>query len=156
MARRAGVEPDVILAHWHDRRVSLKDTIVSRVLQVAPVPDTGSLRGDLQALADMVAESVATPQGRKWLHRMLPHMLDADLGMIGPDALESRLNALHSILKRAEEREELRDGVDCTGAVRMFAAASTFDVVFRNTPIRTEYADLVLDIFIRGITRDPG
>ena len=47
VARRVGVDPEVITAIWHDRRVLLMDAVLSRAREHVPVPDTGSLRGDL-------------------------------------------------------------------------------------------------------------
>ncbi|MFM9033767.1 MAG: TetR/AcrR family transcriptional regulator [Mycobacterium sp.] len=153
VARRAGLDSAAITAHWPDRRVLLMDVITTLAAQAAPVPDTGSLRGDLQALADSVTELVATPEGRRWLHRILPNGQDADLYEISHDFWDIRFDSTAPILRRAAARGELLDDVDPELAIRMFAGSYYFDAIFSNAPVRPEYAQQVMEIFIRGITR---
>ncbi|HNA51546.1 MAG TPA: TetR family transcriptional regulator, partial [Mycobacterium sp.] len=52
VAKRAGVEPDVIIAMWGDRRILLMDAVLSSSESVIPIPDTGTLRGDLALAFD--------------------------------------------------------------------------------------------------------
>ena len=45
VAKRAGVEPDVIIAIWGDRRILLMDAVLSSSESVIPIPDTGTFAG---------------------------------------------------------------------------------------------------------------
>lgn len=152
VARRAGIDPAAITGHWPDRRVLLMEVMTTLAAQAAPIPDTGTLRGDLQALADATTALVATPKGRRWMHRVLPNGQDADLYEVSHDFWDIRLGSAAEILHRAARRGELRVGVDPQLAIRMFAAGYYFDAIFSNVPVRPEYAEQVMEIFIRGIT----
>ena len=119
-------------------------------------PDTGSLRGDVLAVAAALAEQAQSPNWQAWFHRMLPASRDADLSEVRSDFWQVRFNDFLPVLQRAAERGELREGVDASEAIRMFFAAYLFDLIFSGTPVRPEYAAQMLDIFFHGITRRPG
>ncbi|MGO9043269.1 MAG: TetR/AcrR family transcriptional regulator [Mycobacterium sp.] len=153
VAKRAGVDPRVIIQMWGDRRVLLLDAQLSRAHLRVPTPDTGSLRGDALAVAASLAEQTQSPQWRGWFQRLLPASRDADLSEVRSDFWHVRFNDFAPVLQRAAERGELRKGIDPMEAVRMFFSAYLFDVIFADTPVRPEYAAQVLDIFIHGITR---
>jgi len=153
VATRSGVDPAVIRTLWADRRVLLMDAMLSTAEQIVPVPDTGSLREDLRALAVTLVALADTATGRRRFRRLLPNGRDADLTGVGADFWEYRFSAAKSILERAADRGELRAGIDVDDVIRMFSAALYYDVIYLDDPVRPEYADQVLDIFIRGIAR---
>ncbi|WP_328354064.1 TetR/AcrR family transcriptional regulator [Mycobacterium sp. NBC_00419] len=153
VAKRAGVDKSAITRIWGDRRVLLLDAQLSSSAQRVPIPDTGRLRGDLLALVGSLVELSQTAEGRRSMHRFLAASGDADLSDVRIDFWRVRLDEMTSVLRRADERGELRDDVDPAEAIRMFAGASLFDVVFADVPVRQEYITQMLDIFIRGICK---
>lgn len=155
VARRAGLDSDVIRAHWHDRRVLLMDALVARSDRVNPCPDTGSLGGDLRELGATLVRATESPNGRDLLHRVLPHGCDADFSEVGPDLLTARFDSLKPILERAAERGELRPDIDPAEAIRMICAAYLRDTIFRDAPVRPDYAAQVRDIVLHGVLRRP-
>ena len=70
VARRAGVNPTSVYRRWGDRERLIMDAAVTRLLDSSPMPDTGSLRGDLAAWADAVETQIARPDGQVLLR---PH-----------------------------------------------------------------------------------
>lgn len=156
VAKRAGVDPRVIIDRWHDRRILLVDAQFGRGRQGLVTPDTGTLRGDVLAVAAALADQAESPTWQAWFHRMLAAGRDADLLEIRSDFWEVRFNDFSPVLQRAAERGELREGVDPIEAIRMFFAAYLFDLTFSGTPVRPDYAAQMLDIFFHGITRRPG
>lgn len=153
VAMRAGVEPEVIIARWGDRRVLLMDAQLSRARGNIPVPDSGSLRGDLEAYLAALDEHTSTRDGRAWFFRLLPADHAVDLSEMRSDFWHIRFDESASILRRAAERGELRDGIDPLEATRMLITAFLYDVIFTDSAVRTEYAAQMLDIFIRGISK---
>jgi PAS domain S-box-containing protein len=151
VARRAGVDPHVIEAQWHDRRVLLMDLMLTRTAESRWTRDTGSIHTDLDALAALAAELSQTPAGRAMFRRVLPGGDDVDLAEIVSDLWDARFRDAAEILKRAAGRGQLRDGVDPEEAIRMFAAAFYYDVIFADSAVRPEYAEQVLDVFLHGI-----
>ena len=153
VAKRAGVEPDVIIAIWGDRRILLMDAVLSSSESVIPIPDTGTLRGDLALAFDAAVTIASTREGRRQLYSMLPRGRDFDPTEVQRDFWDNRLIAWAVTFRRAQQRGELREGIDPMAATRMLAAAVNFDVLFADNPISAEYVDQVLDMFLHGVVR---
>lgn len=154
VARRAGVDPEVLTAIWHDRRILLMDAVLSNAHEQVPVPDTGSLRGDLTEYVRTQIEYHNSERRRALFHAFLPnHTNDLDGTEIRPDFWNIRIEKTSTILRRAAERGELREDVDTSEAMKMFLAAINFDTVYSDGPVRPEYAAMVTEIFLRGVSR---
>lgn len=153
VARRVGVDVSAITQIWGDGRVLLLEAQLASASRQVPLPDTGSLVGDLQALSASQAELASTTLGRRWVHRFLSADGDADLSEIRADFWRVRLEEMVQILQRAAERGELRDGIDLDDAMRMFLGATLYDIVVGDIAPRPDYLAQLLDIFIRGISR---
>ena len=80
---------------------------------------------------------------------------DADLSEVRSDFWRVRIDDLVTVLRRAGERGELHDGVDPYEAMRMFAGATLLDIIVADTPIRPDYIVQMLDIFVRGVSKNP-
>lgn len=156
VARRAGVDPDLILKQWHDRRVLLMEVMLERTAATAWSPDTGSLYTDLEAMSALAVTLSQTPAGRDNFRRVLPGSGDMDLGEIGSDLWAARFRDAAQVLHRAAGRGQLRDGVVPDEAIRMFAAAFYYDVIFTDSPVRPEYAGQVMDVFLHGVVGAAG
>lgn len=153
VAKRAGVEPDVIIAIWGDRRILLMDAVLSSSESVIPIPDTGTLRGDLALAVEAAVTIASTREGRRQLYSMLPRGRDFDPTEVQRDFWDNRLIAWAVTFRRAQQRGELREGIDPMAATRMLAAAVNFDVLFADNPISAEYVEQVLDMFLHGVVR---
>lgn len=153
VARRAGVEPDVIVRYWRDRRVLLIDAVLDRTRAARWNPDTGAVRTDLDVVSALAIELSQTAQGRALFRRLLPGDADADLAEICSDVWDVRFADAAQILRRAAARGQLREGVDPQEAIRMFAAAFYYDVIFTDSPVRPQYAERVVDVFLNGVLR---
>lgn len=154
VARRAGVNGELIRAHWHDRRVLLMDVLLERTNAAMWSPDTGGLYSDLGAVGELAAENSRTATGRALFRRLLPGSGDIDLAEVGSDLWAARFRDAAKILQRAADRGQLRPGVVPDEAIRMFAAAFHYDVIFNDAPVRSDYGDQVIEIFLHGILDD--
>nr|MCW1958626.1 TetR/AcrR family transcriptional regulator C-terminal ligand-binding domain-containing protein [Mycobacterium sp.] len=151
VARRAGVDPGLIRRQWPDRRVLIMDVMLARTRSSKWNPDTGSLYSDLDAIAALAVENSQSEAGRALFRRVLPGGGDVDFAEIGADLWTARFRDAAKVLQRAADRGQLRDGVVPDEAIRMFAAAFYYDVVFNDSPVRPEYVDQVVDIFLHGV-----
>ena len=157
VADRAAVDPGLISRYWHDWRVLLMDAQLTHARRQIPTPDNGNIREDLREYADSLIEVANTPQGRRWFHRNLPNGLDTDLTEVRSDFWNIRFSELVPILLQAAERGEIRADVDPIDVMRAFSAALYYDVIFVDGPVRPDFAEQVIAIFLRGIsTRDEG
>jgi AcrR family transcriptional regulator len=114
VAERSGVAKTTIYRHWPSRSALLLEAC-SKFGTKPEVPDTGTLRGDVEALATYMARRLRTERFAK----VLPSVIDA--AERDPDiaAVHARLHAgfmapLYAALERARRRGELPR--DCVAA----------------------------------------
>jgi AcrR family transcriptional regulator len=114
VAERSGVAKTTIYRHWPSRSALLLEAC-SKFGTKPEVPDTGTLRGDVEALATYMARRLRTESFAK----VLPSVIDA--AERDPDiaAVHARLHAgfmapLYAVLERARRRGELPR--DCVAA----------------------------------------
>jgi AcrR family transcriptional regulator len=109
VAARAGTSKPVLYRRWKTREELLRATIGQRSrTSPPPVPDTGSLRGDLLALL-AAANSLRSPMAA-----LLSSMLGSYFNQTGPAPAElrevfmsGRVNAVERIVNRAVSRGEI-------------------------------------------------
>ncbi|WP_329016311.1 TetR/AcrR family transcriptional regulator [Micromonospora rifamycinica] len=111
VSRRSGVSKTTVYRHWPSRAALLVEAC-STIGSAPPVPDTGSLGGDLAALAEELAEQL---RSARWA-TVLPSIMDAaerepELAGLQAD-LHARLLAPFGVVaERARVRGEL--AADC-------------------------------------------
>lgn len=105
VAERSGVHQATIYRRWESLGGVLNDVVAELVAETAAIPDTGSLRGDLEAYASQVAEHLAGALGTLILRAAF-----VDLGTGAPPkmspALLEREQPLKAMLDRAAARGE--------------------------------------------------
>lgn len=74
IAQRAGVNPTSVYRRWGSRENLLLDAAVTRLRAQSPMPDTGSLRGDLLAWAAGVERAMTEPDGQQLLRALVATM----------------------------------------------------------------------------------
>ena len=102
IAERSGIHPATIYRRWGSVAALADDAVAERLAGSAPIPDTGSLRGDLEAVATRFADTIAGPLGRVLLRAAaLSGATDES-----PIALRTRAEQLQEMLDRAAARGE--------------------------------------------------
>jgi AcrR family transcriptional regulator len=111
VAERSGVHQATIYRRWGSIPVLLNDVVAAGPARTSPLPDTGTLRDDLDAYAVAVADALAGPLGVLMLRAAVSNIPpEPDRG---PSAvLLERTQQLQEMLDRAEARGELPPGVD--------------------------------------------
>ena len=115
IAERAGVNPTSIYRRWGTLEALMLDVEEARVEVRSPVPNTGTLRGDLLAYARQAAREISRPGGMAFLRAVLALRQSGDTRHDGP--LRKRAVQLQAMLDRASDRGEsapaLNDVLDC-------------------------------------------
>jgi AcrR family transcriptional regulator len=101
IATRAGVHPTTLYRRWGSLGDLLEEVAISRFSGDIVVPDTGSLRGDLERWAADVATDLNDPDSLA--------LIRAAIGS-GPDGGCACLGDRHEQLKAMIEREQERGG----------------------------------------------
>lgn len=102
VAERSGVHPATLYRRWGSVSALADDVVATRLAEAAPIPDTGSLRGDLEELAVRFAEAIAGPLSQVLLRAaaLSPPTEEA------PVTLRTRADQLQQMLDRAAARGE--------------------------------------------------
>ncbi|MFI0241750.1 TetR/AcrR family transcriptional regulator [Streptomyces sp. NPDC016845] len=107
VAARAGVADSSVYRRWGSLEALLSDVALTRLNAQSPMPDTGSLDGDLRTYAAAVAREITGPDGLALLRLAFALAGTGDQGVQARDALrDERTRQLRSMLDRARERGE--------------------------------------------------
>ena len=107
IATRAGVAPTSLYRRWGDVRTLLTEVAVEGLMRDAPLPDTGTLRGDLRAWGRSVAAGLARPEGSTFFRvyvGAVPRSGEEVAGRV--QAIGARLAQIDAMLDRARARGE--------------------------------------------------
>jgi AcrR family transcriptional regulator len=104
IAARAGVNPTSIYRRWGTLEALILDVETARLRVNSPIPDTGTLRGDLVAYATNAATDITRPGGLTFLQAVLGVREETDPQRSAP--LRERGAQLQAMLDRARDRGE--------------------------------------------------
>jgi AcrR family transcriptional regulator len=111
IAERSGVHLATIYRRWGTIPVLLQDVVKPGPARTSPLPDTGSLRGDLEQYAVGVAGSLSGPLGVLMLRAAVSN-IPPDLERGRSVVLTERRAQLEQMLDRARIRGEFPPSVD--------------------------------------------
>jgi tetracycline repressor-like protein len=115
--------------------------------------DTGSLRGDLQALARNVTDHINTEVGRTFLRALVmdrPVRHDQDTRMM---FWRERFAVVRGVVDRARERGELREGVNTVAAVQIVLAPLNIRALYSEDVIDDDYCAAIADMTWHALAR---
>ena len=151
IAARAGVNKSTLYRRWGSRERLLADALASNSARQIPVPNTGSLRGDLCALALRVRDAVVSP-GTRALMTALAAGHDDDLAGIGRGFWEDRLAAARPIVERAVARGELPRDSNADELIVRVVGPIWFAVFGPGHAVDDAFVTRTVDIVIDGGT----
>jgi AcrR family transcriptional regulator len=107
IAARAGVAATSIYRRWGDPQTLLMEVAVEQLMRDSPLPDTGSLAGDLGEWAAFIARGLASPSGSMFFRVYVataPLMQGEAPGRTA--AVMRRIEQIAAMLERAAARGE--------------------------------------------------
>ncbi len=155
MAERHRLDAAVIYQYWGDRQRLIVDAALADIEGFGSATDTGSLRGDLQALARSVADRINTDIGRTYIRALA-------ISRQGPHDEETRMKfwaarfaVVRGIVDRARARGEMRDGVDAMAAVQIVMAPLNIRALYSDNHIDEKYCAAIADLAWHALRREP-
>lgn len=150
VAQRAGVHETSIYRRFGTREELFCAALLTLSEQRVPVPDTGSLRGDLVATLRMSIAAVNAPLGLALLR----------IGVLAPGAYtderrrfwQARIEAFTPVFDRAIERGEIAPGVDIPLALEMLIAQLHSRVLATGFAIDDDLAERITGILLTGVS----
>lgn len=153
IARSAGVHDSSIYRRWPTKEHLVFDALVEYNRELLPVPDTGSLRGDLLGYLGAITNHTATPIGRAMLKAMVHTNDDESMAARRADFWETRLARTRTMFDRAVERGELDAEVDPRAALELLTGAIYFRLLLTREPVDPAITGHFIDILIGGLAR---
>jgi AcrR family transcriptional regulator len=144
IAARAGVADSSIYRRWGNLEALLADVTFNRLNAQSPMPDTGSLEGDLRTYAANVAREITGPDGLAVVRLAVALSGNGQEGSkAAEDIRAKRMGQLQSMLDRARDRGE--DAPDAYGVLDHILAPMYIRVLFGMVPLDPEYIDGLVD-----------
>ncbi|KIH97488.1 TetR family transcriptional regulator [Streptomonospora alba] len=143
VARRAGVGKTAIYRRWTSKLQMVVEVVSAAAVKVMPVPDTGTLSGDIRELLDAGAQAMRHPLASQ----IVPDLL-AEAAR-NPDIAETLENALREtqqglsavMIKNAVERGDLPPDTDVELALDMVFGPLYWRVAVTRSPVSDDYLD---------------
>lgn len=155
IAQRAGVTTQVVERMWKTDADLLRDAGARARSKTRQIRDTGDLSADLTSFAEDKANLISTADARRNFLSVIPHDSTARNSAAVMEFWSAGLRESTKMLLRAQDRGELRNGVNPDWATRAVVVALYYDLFFTNHPMRPDYTAQTLDIFLNGVTRRP-
>ena len=145
VARASGVSKTTIYRHWPTRSALLIDAC-SRLGGRRETPDTGSLRGDVHAIAAALAEHLQTAN---W-SAVYPSIIDAAERDPSIAAMQSEwhkglMAPLHEVVERAKNKGEIEADVHATDLIAHVMGALFYRRWFSKEAIDDRFVDAIVD-----------
>lgn len=151
VAERAGVGIDTIRRVWPNTAELFTATLKSFANRHVPIPDTGTLEGDLLQYARSYAATLNTPVGRKMLDAVIIRSEDWDLSDSRATFLIGRKNIFSTIIQRGIERGECPSDTDTVLIMDLLGTGLMLPVLFFEQPVSDEHCVYVVNTLLYGI-----
>src|ERR1700677_123606 len=153
-AARAGGGQTTIYRRWPSKGLLALDAFVTSFREEQPLPDTGTLRGDLlAALHAWVRAVTQTPMGPVLTGLIAEAQHDPELRGAWRDREIEPLRTQHRImLDRAIGRGEIPGSVDKDVVLDLFFGAAEHRLLLGHLPMTDAFIDAVVDVILAGIS----
>jgi AcrR family transcriptional regulator len=154
IGRRAGVHATSVQRRWGTRENLLLEALVQYAYDAITIPDTGSLRGDLIAMAQSLSAYFATPIGTTVV-QMLVNSANTDQAFLAnrDEFVRIRFMAMGVMFRRARERGELRPDMDDDIALDLALGPLYVRTLITRKPINDDFIADYVDALLTGLAR---
>ena len=157
VAERAGVGKAALYRRWPSKREMLVD-LVGQFATMAVLPgDTGSLRGDLLAVADDAIAAVSNPVVRNVIQSLIAAARHSPelTSVLTERFTKPRRRAGNAMLRRAVRRGEISPDTDLELAQDLFGGPLYFRGVILAEQFPPGYAERLTDAVLRSLGAKP-
>jgi AcrR family transcriptional regulator len=150
IARQAEVHETSIYRRWRTKEHLLLDALLDYSEAKLPIPDTGTLRGDLVAFATAVTAYLDSPLGRTLAKTMAVADDDA-LAASRAQFWKSRLDLASAMIARAKDRGEVPADLDAAAALELVIAPLHFRALLTRQPVDEHDIVQTVDALLTGL-----
>ena len=153
VAARAGVSKNTVYRRYPNKLALVVSAVRCYTNVGAPPPDTGTTRGDVQALvADLVAIVTNTPMGR-----MLPILVAVrtrtpELDVAYSEIVADKRARSAAVVRRGIARGDFRADVDVDVVVDALVSPVFYRLIVTNAPLDEAFRAAVVDAAMRAFS----
>ncbi|WP_329090781.1 MULTISPECIES: TetR/AcrR family transcriptional regulator [unclassified Streptosporangium] len=152
VAERSGVNKTTIYRWWPSKAALLAAALIEADLLAMEPPDTGTLRGDLEALVGGMAALLTRPPSAGVAVAALGAAVHhAELGEAAQRFFADRFAREEAVFERARRRGELSAEADPMLIVDLLAGAVWLRTVFRGLPLGDDFAARAVSTVLDGV-----
>jgi AcrR family transcriptional regulator len=155
IARRAGVNKTTLYRRWGSREALLVEALLERGEERVPIPDTGSLRDDLLAIARAVVASSGTPEIRAVIRAVASQDEDSPLLEASRQFWAERFALDGQVVERAIERGEACAETDPKTVIEMILGPIYFRLLLSGEAPDDEFVVRIVDLAVAAARRQP-
>ena len=140
------------------RRFGTREALIAAALERvahdigAQVSDQGSLRRDLQLVAQHVAALLGAPMGRSLARAAFAESVDSAIASLAAREMESSRAAARSMVKRARARGEWRRGIAPEVVFAALVGALLHRALLERAPLTAGFIRQVVDLVTVGVS----
>jgi AcrR family transcriptional regulator len=151
VAAHAGVGKATIYRRWQSKEALLLDAWAECMTE-PPVPDTGSLRADLEVFLVELLDALTTGRTAGALAQMVAAArTDAELGERYRRFVSRRRRRLGTVLRRAQERGELGPGIDVEAIQDLLVGPMFYRILVSGGRVDQHLVMVVIDVVLAGL-----
>ena len=155
VAERAGVNKTSVYRRWPTKGALVAAALERALGHEAALPDTGSLRTDMRAMAMQAVAFVASPLGRGVLLTLLGGGEDPEVQGIAAALLRARSKGPRALFRRAAARGELAPRADVRTALTAIAGAILHRAFVERAPVTAGFVRRLVDLVACGLESAP-
>ena len=155
VALRSGVAKTTVYRRWPTRDELIADALDSRSDRYEPVPDTGSLRGDLKQFCEGVRAKLTSNHGKAMLKSLVAAVDQS------PEIVETvqrfwrgRRDVGGQLIERWKRRGVLRPQTDADLLVELILAPIYLRVLLAGGPLTGDVLKGFIDLALDGVLED--
>jgi AcrR family transcriptional regulator len=150
VAARAGVHETSIYRRWGSREALIVDAVRTHVGDEIPVPDTGSLRGDLVSFLGAGIAFLSSPLGAQLVRATAPASPATAMDARGA-YWSHRMEEIGAMFERAATRGEIAETADRSLAVELLLAPLYFRLLITHAALDDALAGRLADFVLRSL-----
>jgi AcrR family transcriptional regulator len=151
IARKVKRARTSIYRRWPSKRHLVVYAVLSEMGD-NPAPDTGSLRADLEAVAETLLNAFAGLLGHALAGLVADMAEDAELAeTIRREVLAARRRSMREALMRATARGEIRPDLDMELVLDMLTGPFYFRTLFGHAPLSRRMSREIVDYVLRAV-----
>jgi len=154
VAARAGVHKTTVYRRWPTKAALTADAISLHSAAAVPIPDTGTVVGDLQILAREVVANIGTAGGSRRSRSIVAAAATSDeLATAMHGFWTERLTLSAQIVERAIERGELPASTDANLIIETVIGPLWVRLLLTGEPINNDLANRIVELVTAGAAR---